>query len=128
GIGSPRGALMNDGTLTVNSLEIRNNIFVPGGPARLFQSGTIGFSAVATKMSNNLWFNGGGPFSGTANATGNPQFVATTPGSENLRLQSTSSPAYCTGTNTVAGIVLNDFDLIDRPQGVCFSMGAFEFH
>ena len=79
-------------------------------------------------MSNNLWFNGGGSFGGTANVTGNPLFISTTPGSENLHLQSTSSPANCTGTTaaTVTSIVGNDHDLVAR-KAVCYSIGAYEF-
>ena len=127
GIGNPRAALMNDGTITSSSIEIRNNIFVPGGASRLYESGSIAFFGASANISHNLWFNGGGSFSGTSNATGNPLFISTTPGAENLRLQSTSSPAYCTGTNAVSSIVTNDFDLVGRPKGVCYSMGAYEF-
>ena len=129
-----RSALMNDGTLTATSLEIRNNIFVAGNAGRYLEGGTIGFGAVSATMSHNLWFNGAGSFSGSSNRVGNPLFVSTTVGAENLRLQSTLSPAYCNGTSLVSSVVNNDVEIADasgaipRPFGACFSIGAYEFH
>ena len=131
-----RSTMMNDGTLSASALEVRNNIFVPGNTGnRYWQGGDVGLGAVAATMSHNLWFNGKGTIFGSNNQTGNPLFVSTTSGAENLRLQSVSSAAYCTGTNAVSAIVTNDYDTADatlspitRPQGACFSIGAFEFH
>ncbi len=130
-----RSSLMNDGALAAASLEIRNNIIVAGNGNRHLEGGTMGFDNVAGSMSHNLWFNGTGSFSGSSNQNGNPLFISTTFFAENLRLQSTSSPAFCNGTNAVASVVNNDFDIADailspipRPNGNCFSIGAFEFH
>ena len=130
-----RSVLMNDGTLLAGSLEIRNNIFVPGNANRNFEGGDSNFASVAATMSHNLRFNGTGTATGISNQSSNPLFISTTAGAENLRLQSMSSGAYCNGTNTVAAIVTNDFDTADsllspipRPLGGCFSIGAFEFH
>lgn len=89
---SVRSALQNDGILSAGSVTIRNNIFVPGNSSRVYEGGNFGFSAVAATMSHNLWYNGSDVVSGTNNQTGNPLFISTASGSEDLHLQS-SSPA-----------------------------------
>ena len=109
-------------------------------------SGALDIPVSAT-ASNNLWFGGSGSWTGMGNQlglnpatsfssnsqTGDPQFVSTTPGSENLRLQS-NSPAKDNGTNVVSSVVKDDNDIADatgritRPQGLTYDIGAFEFH
>jgi hypothetical protein len=126
GVGDVRAALMNDDDLAVGAVEIRNNIFVPGGTGRNYLGGSVGFGVVAGTMSTNLWFNGRGSIVGSGNVRANPRFVSTTPGSENFRLQA-GSPAIDAGSAAVAPQVTNGFDVSSvRPQGRGFDIGAFE--
>jgi hypothetical protein len=121
-----RAALLNDGILSAGALEIRNNIFVPGNASRYYMGGTMGFAAVASSMSNNLWYNGSGTPLGSGNVLGlNPLFVNTASGSENLHLQS-GSPARNAGTAET--MVTNDFDITtSRPQESAYDIGAYEY-
>jgi len=121
-----RAALMNDWHLAPGSVEIRNNIFVPGAPGRSYVGGSVGFGAVAGTVSNNLWFNGRGPIVGVGNVAANPLFVSTIPGAEDLRLRA-GSPAVDAGSAAVSGLVTNDFAVsTTRPQGKRFDIGAYE--
>jgi len=125
--------------------DIRNNIFRPA-PGTRYVRETIGGLANVTNTSaaNNLWFGGTGTnpattFS-TSSQTGDPMFISTTSGSEDLRLQS-SSPAKNNGTtvganaNVVSSVVTDDNDIADasltritRPQGAAYDIGAYEYH
>ena len=121
-------AIQNDGTLSSNSLEFRNNIVVPGNSNRYYEGGNIDFNAVASTMSNNLWYNGGDTYMGSSNQTSNPSFVNTTSGSEDFHLQA-GSAARNTGTATnVSATVSNDYDVTTaRPQESVYDIGAYEY-
>lgn len=125
-LGRARAALMNDWNLVAGSVEIRNNIFVPGSPGRAYVGGTAGFGAVAGTMSNNLWFNGSGPTVGSNNVKADPLFASTAQGSGNFHLQP-RSPAADTGSAAVSALVADDFDVsTSRPQGGGYDIGAYE--
>jgi hypothetical protein len=121
-----RPMLSNDGNITANAMDIRNNIFVPGNSNRVFEGGNVGFGAVASKISNNLYFNGADAASGTNHINTDPLFVSTTPGAENLRLKA-GSTAVDKGTASVSSVVTNDYDTTTlRPRGSGYDIGAFE--
>jgi hypothetical protein len=127
-----RPMLSNDGNITANAMDIRNNIFVPGNSSRVFEGGNIGFGAVASKVSNNLYFNGADSVSGANHISADPLFLSITPGVENLRLKA-GSPAIDKGSSTVSGLVKDDFDTATstlvrtlRPLAIAFDIGAFE--
>ena len=129
-------ALSNDDNLAAGSVDIRNNIIVPGNASRYFTGGSIDFDLTQGIFTNNLWFsgrtNGGGPVLGTANVITNPLFLSTTLGAENLRLQATS-PALNSGLNSICIIVFDDNDIATttrprtaRPFGAGCDIGAYE--
>ena len=143
--------ILNEMNAAPSQFDIRNNIFVPHTGTLYswdFNSGAFDdpASAVAT---NNLWFGGTNYINGSGTQTGTPAstfsttsvatspvFVSTTPGSENLRLQTTSNAKDAgTGIAAVAAVVVDDNDVADgsltritRPQGSAYDIGAYEFH
>ena len=125
--GAVRAVLQNDAGWSAGAAQIRNNIFVAGKAERYLTGGNFGFDAIATTMSNNLWFLGRGPTPGTANVLADPRFVTTTPGAEDLHLLA-ASPARDAGSSAVAASVSSDYDLTTpRPLLGAFDIGAYEF-
>jgi hypothetical protein len=121
-----RPMLSNDGNISSNAMDIRNNIFVPGHSSRVFEGGNVGFGAVAGKISNNLYFNGADAVSGSNHTSADPLFMTVTNGAENLRLKA-GSPAADKGVASVSSLVINDFDAATlRPRGSGYDIGAFE--
>ncbi len=136
--GGTRAMLMNDANLIVDSAEIRNNIFVPGGAKRNYAGGSVGFGSIASTMSHNLWFDGKNclvnlPFNskgctiGSHNVSGDPLFASTSAGMENFRLRP-GSAAIDAGTSATPQFLADDIDItITRPQGALIDIGAHEF-
>ncbi len=106
---------------------IKNCIFAPtSGYAIADQAGMTETSAIGY----NCVYGGDGysDISAAAmvgNVTGDPKFVSTTAGAEDLRLFS-DSPCIDAGTSDNAPLI--DMDGIPRPQGAGFDMGAYEYH
>jgi hypothetical protein len=127
GHGAPRAALMNDGPLGPGSIEFRNNIVVPGGKARAFLGGSVGFADAAPSLNSNLWFNGRGSVPPGSRALGDPLFMSLDEGFEDFRLRP-GSPALRAGTPWPASpISATDFDLRALPRaGQPADLGAFQ--
>jgi hypothetical protein len=105
--GGSRAALMNDAPLLANAVEIRNNIVVPKGSSRGYMGGEVGFRAVESTVSRNLWFDGKGCGAlmalmgkgcvvGKDSLARDPKFISIAHGSEDFRLAA-DSPARGAG-------------------------------
>jgi hypothetical protein len=111
--------------------DIRNNIFWASAAAG-YNSGCCNseFGGGAATFGNNLWFNAGAaPAFDTNPVAANPSFVAL--GSD-FRL-ALGSPAIDAGTNAVASVVVDDYDVANatlsrtlRPPYGGYDIGAFE--
>lgn len=130
--GGSRGAFMNDDNLRAGAVDIRNNIIVPGGIARQYNGGSVGFDNSHGPVTNNLWFNGAGATFGTANVTANPKFVSISPGAEDLRVAA-GSPAISAGFLSACLTVVDDNDVISttftrtfRSVGAGCDIGAYQ--
>lgn len=109
--------------MTGIQFDVKNNIFYPSTDTPY--TGGAGFSGIAT-FAKNVFFGG---YSGdtsisidSTKVTSNPLFV--TPGSD-FHLQATS-PAVNTGNSTVSSVVTTDLDMVSRPQGAGYDIGAYE--
>jgi hypothetical protein len=112
--------IQNDwGTLSSAQVSIQNNIVMSSaGPSYI---GGQGFGAGV--LSNNLWYGAGSAPGGDSHPiTGNPLFVNV---GTDFHLQA-GSPAIDAGASTVSGVVTDDYDVVARPQGAAYDMGAME--
>jgi hypothetical protein len=137
-VGGQRAALMNDAILSSSALEFQNNIVVPAGGSRNYIGGSAGFGSVTGGMAHNLWHGGKSclinlPFGnrgcpiGNGNVNGDPRFVSTQPGQEDLRLQA-GSPAIAAGSQQTMKELINDFDLMSRRRdGKPVDIGAYAY-
>ena len=118
--GTGRDVLLNEwSAISSSNADIRNNIFwvTTGGS---YLGGTFNSGVFA----NNLWYNAGtGPAGDTTKVSANPLFVSN--GSD-FHLQA-GSPAINSGTASLVFSIVDDFDIMSRPQGTGSEIGAFEF-
>jgi len=121
-------------------LDIRNNIFWPAPGTRYIKDTLSGGLALPanTSVTNNIWFGGTGTSPATnlssSSLQSDPQFVSTTPGSENFRLRA-GSPAIDSGSAIVSSVVKDDHEIANtaltrtiRPQGKGYDIGAYEYN
>ncbi len=126
GKGGTRAALMNDANIMSGSIELKNNIVVPGN-GRLYLGGSVGFAAIAKSISHNLWYAGKGAVVGEDHVFGDPLFQSTKTHNVDFHLRP-GSPAIDSGSSLVLPLVRNDFDVVtNRPQGKGYDIGAFEW-
>ncbi len=119
------GAITNDWNFPSDALDLENNIVVPT-TGRKYTGGSVGIAAGIGTLSNNLWNGGSGGVSFDAHAvSGDPLFVGTAGADFHLR---SGSAAVDAGTSAVAGVVGNDFDVIEtRTVASPYDIGAYEF-
>jgi hypothetical protein len=118
------GAIQNDGwSVTGVQFDVKNNIFNPSTDTPY--TGGAGFSGTAT-FAKNVFYGG---YAGdttvsidSTKVTSNPLFVS--PGAD-FHLQATS-PAIDVGSTAVSSMVTTDLDMISRPQGAGYDIGAYE--
>jgi hypothetical protein len=119
--------------------DVRNNIFVPASGTKYYVATMAPLTTPRLgSITNNLWFGGTGTNPATSFSSsslqGNPQFISTTPGSENFRLRA-GSPAVDSGSGVVSSVVKDDHEIATatltrtiRPQGKGYDIGAYEFN
>jgi hypothetical protein len=124
------GAVTNDMGAQPGQVDIRNNIFVPhAGSGYNRGRGNSDFSEAVGTIANNLWYGGKGDnpantFSASS-LQGEPRFVSTRPGAEDLRLQP-GSPALVGGVD-LATAVTSDCDFHPGHSGSHY-IGAYAAH
>jgi len=126
------GVIENDSTFlisgTVGALDMENNIFIPSDSSIRYSGGgdSIGGPVGGNygKVAHNLYFGGSNITSfDSAPVLGDPAFV--TPGSNyHLKL---GSKAKDVGSSSVSSLVTTDYDILARPQGAGFDIGAYEY-
>ena len=117
-------AIMNDWNLPSDALDIQNNIVWPASGVA-YLGGSNGIDGSNGIFSHNLWFGGSeaAPAFDAGAVTGNSLFVAAA--QDDFHLNS-GSAAKDHGSAVVSPWVTDDFDLIARPQGNGYDIGAFE--
>jgi Right handed beta helix region len=125
------GALTNDLSPAADQVDIRNNIFWPhAGSAYNRGDDNPDFSGAVGTITNNLWYGGKGSLPPTLAAgavQSDPQFVATTPGHEDLHLQP-ESPALQAGTDAIVATVTSSYDLVRSAAQPTGAAGGGPFH
>lgn len=111
------------------TVELVNNVFYD---TQDIDFDNIDDTSKITVHSNNLWYNGGdgtpasAPSWDTSPLTGDPKFLDTTSGSEDLTYRSTS-PCIDAGLSGVTDIVTTDIHGVSRPQFDKPDIGATEY-